>query len=297
MRTQCNSLLPLSIIRMILENIAIEDVRGAAQLTRISHLVQHWIDPILYSNVELLRDETGRAFLRTTKTAKRRLISATVRSLSVCFNPRDDQYVPQILLACPAVIDLTIYTVPTQDPLSMVESYITSWNIQQLYSALSCVRPRRLQMQLGKAARLYNPLSILHKTFFQFTTHLVVTDKWEFWTTWSGYRLLPSLTHIAFDLETRAHQSDNSSLIIRSLSEVLEDCAKLMLCIVRILPLGVSREYVKRNLPRMQDRRLVFLFDTEHFLSGKATQTAGETSIWEVAEDIICNVDMTSDNR
>ncbi|KAF9069841.1 hypothetical protein BDP27DRAFT_661264 [Rhodocollybia butyracea] len=272
--------LPLKLIRFIFEQVARDDVRSAARLARISHLVQHWIDPILYSDVVLLRQTACRSFLRTIETSKRGA-SYIVRSLCVSFNPLE-VFVPKILLACPALVNLTIYVVHTS--LTGVETHISSGNYEKLHFSLSRLRPSQVQMELAAVAGnvYYDPLLPFHKTLFQSTTHLVVIDPWELWTA-CNFGLLPALTHISFNLELRPFQVGKMSAVLHALDRVFERCARLKICIVRISrPGGVSKDYVQNTFPSVHDPRLVLLYDTEP-LFNKSLRLA---SIWELAESI-----------
>ncbi|KAJ3927576.1 MAG: hypothetical protein NXY57DRAFT_605938 [Lentinula lateritia] len=279
-------ILPLHIIRAIFEHSARYNIQAATRLVRVSHLVQHWTDPILYANVVLLRERSRKAFLRTARSSKRALLSATVHSLCVSFDPKDD-CVPNILLACLKIDDITVYTVQSK-PLNEVEFQIASWNFEKLLWALNRLRPRRVQIQLGALSTVHTRISQLHQYFFLFTTHLMIMDSWEYWG-WFDFAMLPSLTHLSLNLRIHSLHLESMNHALECIRDILRRCTRLRLCIVRISslrPLEVSEESVQSIHPLIRDQRLVFLYDTEHLFKIQRVEMTRDVSIWGQAEDI-----------
>ncbi|KAH7870202.1 uncharacterized protein C8R40DRAFT_1127626 [Lentinula edodes] len=289
-------ILPLHIIRAIFEHTARYNIQAATRLVQVSHLVQHWTDPILYANVVLLRERSRKAFLRTARSSKRALLSATVHSLCLSFDPKDD-CVPNILLACPRIVDITIYTVQSKS-LNEVELQIASWNFEKLLGALNRLRPRQVQIQLGALSTAHARISQFRHYFFLSTTHLMIMDSWEYWG-WFDFAMLPSLTHLSLNLRIHSLPLESIKHALEFIRDVLGRCTRLRLCIVRISSLGpleVSEESVQSIHPLIRDQRLVFLYDTEHLFRSQGVEMTRDTSIWEQAGDIYNERDKANTN-
>ncbi|GLB43048.1 hypothetical protein LshimejAT787_1204970 [Lyophyllum shimeji] len=277
--------LPHDILRLVFEQAALDDRRTALRLVLVSRLVQCWIDRILYSVVNLHRETTCRAFLRTIETSRtksRAFFATHVKSLCISHDIYNDRTV-RIINACRGVSDLTFWVVP-----------VTTWKRpycpphQEIAAALEPLRPKKLSVLLHGI--LGSPYPQFHLSFFQKITHLSVINKWEDWTTWWGFELLPCLTHLSFDIRVGPRSLDNRTAytVAQALHAVLSRCPHLRVCVLLLLfdpcP-GFTAATIANIMPGPQrDPRLVFMRDSEPFLDREA-HSLREARIWKSAEE------------
>ncbi|KAF8057430.1 hypothetical protein FPV67DRAFT_1430191 [Lyophyllum atratum] len=275
--------LPHDILRLVFEQAALDDRKTALKLVLVSRLVQYWIERMLYSVVNLHRETTCRAFLRTIETShtKSRAFFAThVKSLCISYDIYNDRIV-RIITVCQGVTSLTFWVVPT--------TWKTSCRLPhyEIAAALDPLRPKKLSVLLHGV--LGSPYPRFDLSFFQKITHLSVINKWEDWTTWWGFDLLPCLTHLSFDLRVGPRSLDDRTAytIAQALHGVLSRCTQLRVCVLLLIfdPLpGFTAATIANILPgHARDPRLVFMHDSEPFLDREA-HSIREARIWKMAE-------------
>ncbi|KAF5378137.1 hypothetical protein D9615_007523 [Tricholomella constricta] len=282
--------LPHDVLRIIFEQAALDDKRTAVKLVLVSRLVQYWIELILYAVVILHRETTCRAFLRTIETSRtktRAFFATHVKSLCISYDIYNDRTV-RIITACRGVTSLTFWVVPTTWHTSIIHSSPH----QEIAAALDPLRPKRLSVLLHGV--FGSPYPRFHLSFFQKITHLSIVNKWEDWTTWWGFELLPCLTHLSFDLRVGPRSIDKRTayVIARTLYTVLSRCAQLRVCVLLLTfdpAPGCTADTISKTLPGPEhapDPRLVFMHDSEPFLDREA-HSIREARIWNMAEQTV----------
>ncbi|KAF8734267.1 hypothetical protein AX14_003491 [Amanita brunnescens Koide BX004] len=114
-----SSLLPLDVLRLIFEFAAADDKRTGVVLSTVSKRVQRWVEPILYSLVDLQRPQNKHLFLRTIETSntkKASFFTRNVKTLSIAHDPNtDDHQAARILSACRGVTNLTYLSIAADE--------------------------------------------------------------------------------------------------------------------------------------------------------------------------------------
>ncbi|KAK2467555.1 hypothetical protein APHAL10511_000410 [Amanita phalloides] len=109
------SLLPLDVLRLIFEYATADDKRTGVALATVSKRVQSWVEPILYSEVNLQRPHTKQLFLRTiesSKTKKLSFFATKVKTLCIAYDPNaDERQTIKITSVCRAVVNLTFLSI------------------------------------------------------------------------------------------------------------------------------------------------------------------------------------------
>jgi hypothetical protein len=259
-------------------------------LDLLMHCILNRIDLILYAVVNLHRQTTTRTFLRTIETSKtksRTFFATYVKSLCVSFDIYDERTI-KIISACRGVTSLTFWVVPVTQSLRIsTNQFITRPN-NKLAAALSPLRPQRLSVLLHDV--LCSPEPQFQLPFFENITHLAIVNRWEEWTAWSRFHLLPSLTHASFDFRVGPQSLDEAkaSMISHAVDDVLASCTHLRVCVLLLLfdhkPIRTVQAIMKHMIKA--DSRLVFLRDTEPFRDREAHSTR-EAEIWELAEETV----------
>ncbi|KAG6816060.1 hypothetical protein H0H87_008892 [Tephrocybe sp. NHM501043] len=245
------------------------------------------IELILYSVVNLHRETTCRAFLRTIETSRtksRAFFATHVKSLCISYDIYNDRTV-RIITACQGVTSLTFWVIPTPWQTSIVRI-----PHEEIAAALDPLRPQRLSVLLHGI--LGSPYPQFHLSFFQRITHLSVINKWEDWTTWWGFEALPCLTHLSFDLRVGPRSLDDkvAYTIAQSLHAVLSRCPHMRVCVL-LLIFDPSPKFTAAKITHYMpvskvDPRLVFMGDSEPFLDREA-HSLREARIWRMAEQAV----------
>lgn len=275
--------LPLDILQEIFEYAARVDRQVALNLVQVSSWAREWIDPILYHVVSLRRESTIRNFLRTIDTAKsQRFFLDHVKSL--CFSVdihAETSRTVKILAACAGVTHLTIFFVPTsQIP---TRCHPSCHSPERLGTAVSNLRPTHLSVLFPTILHGFYPQ--LNLPFYSRLTHLSIINDSTDWTAWTGFHSLSNLTHLALDVraEPQPIDPDKAARICSTVAFILGHCPSLRVCVLLLLftpDPHQTRDAIARR-QGAEDRRLIFLRDTEPFRDRNARE---ERVIWDKAE-------------
>ncbi|RDB22325.1 hypothetical protein Hypma_010492 [Hypsizygus marmoreus] len=273
--------LPHDILRMVFEEAASQDRKTALKLAVVSRLAQHWIELILYSSVNLHRETTCRAFLRTIETSRmkpRSFFATHVKSLCISYDFYDSR-TARIITACQGVTTLTFWVIPTSWPSTICRPP------HEITEALGPLRPKKLSVLLH--GLLCSPYPRFNTPFFERITHLSVINGWEDWSTWWGFDLLPCLTHLSFELRVgpRCLEEKTAFVISRVVQNILARCTHLRVCVLLLIfdSSPTSTVVTVSSAMSTQDPRLVFMRDSEPFLDREA-HSVREADIWKRAE-------------
>ncbi|KAJ7719440.1 hypothetical protein DFH07DRAFT_314348 [Mycena maculata] len=261
------------ILRLIFEIAARADRRTALNLVLVSHLVESWIDVVLYSTIRLSRQRTANNFLRTIETSTSKsgaFFSTHVKSLCILFDMPMNQVV-KITSICRGIQNLTTWFLPT--------SHAGSPTIP-LAQCMFSLRPRKLSAWHGV---LRSPDPHFGLPFFNQVTHLTVVNIWEEWTTWPGF-VLPALTHLSLDFTfgSRTLPEDELVLISQAVATILGTCAHVCICGLRI-DQPADSSTITGMLARLSDPRVVLFRHHEPFQIREAHSDA-EARIWAMLD-------------
>lgn len=286
--------LPHDVLRLIIEYAAISNRRTAVRLALVSRVAQHWVELILYSVVNLYRESTSRAFLRTIETSRtksRTFFATHVKSLCISYDVHNER-TARIISACRGVTSLTFWVAPMDE-----------WRVSKsipcndIASALDHLRPVKLSVLLH--GLLQSPYPRFQLSFFEKITHLSVINTWDDWATWNGFELLPSLTHLSFDVHVGPRTFDNHTTLLIShvINNILVRCPRLRVCILLLIfdphP-SFTASTILSGMATL-DPRLVFLGDSEPFLDREA-HSRREENIWKLAERVVTRQRLCADH-
>lgn len=246
---------------------------------------------ILYSVVNLYRETTSRAFLRTIETSRtkpRAFFATCVKSLCISYDIHNDR-TARIISACKGVTSLTFWVVPnTWNPSACLPH-------PAIAAALDPLRPKKLSVLLHGV--LGSPYPRFHLPFFEQITHLSVMNKWEDWTTWWGFEMLPCLTHLSFDLRVgpRALDKNVARVVSYSIENILSRCSRLQACVLSLTfdPFPTITANTVLDAMTASDPRLVFLKDSDLFRDREA-HSRREADIWKHAEQTVLRQNLGS---
>jgi hypothetical protein len=169
-----------------------------------------------------------------------------------------------------------------------VEYFVcTAWTLtpeaadMQVLDLIADMRPRRLSTPVTNL--LGTPLPNLSLPFFDYVTHLEVTDsnKWTAVGNWSGIHRLPRLSHIIFDWDR--YSEVLMSDVVKVVKDVLSHCRMLQVCVIRHGkwdPASVL-DAIERAV---NDDRLVFVFLNEDPSLDWSALVNGKPDTWAYAE-------------
>ncbi|KAF8880204.1 hypothetical protein BD779DRAFT_1102271 [Infundibulicybe gibba] len=261
-------------------------------------MTQRWVDRIIYAVVNLHRQTTCRAFIRTIEsspTKRRAFFETHVKALSIAYDIRDDDRTVKILSICRGVTSLTFWVVPVLRVIQPVASYppfcLAGLHNNELAAALKPLRPKRLSGILYDVLGAPHPQ--FHLPFFASLTHLSIRNRWQDWVAWDGFHLLPQLTHLSFDFRVNPRNSSlkRNIAVARALQNVLAQCStSLIVCAVLVLfeakpSIAGAAAAVLQRLTK-PDPRLVFIHDPEPFLD-RGAHSLREEMIWELAKQAV----------
>lgn len=167
------------------------------------------VDPILYESVTLYDRRNAVQFLSTAEN-----------------KPSHTSYVKTLCIHC----------------------NVGYWQARRVLSLcstldnLSCwiseprLRPFLANQRLGGLSFMLSGLSYdteddppdFTNAFYNQVTHLHFTDRWVSWVTWTGFHVLPKLTHIAFLYDITSISDD--AKVVNAISDILSTCPSLILC-------------------------------------------------------------------
>ncbi len=244
------------------------------------------IDPVLYGSVKLLRRSTTRLFLRTLESSKSPDFYRThVKSVSfsVDVHCQIDRAI-KILKICGRITHLSIYFVPAEHlPVPTLATCYTSGAYE---SVMSGICPKNFTVYFPPTIHLFYPNFQL--PLYASVTHLTVLNDWVDWTTWRGFELLTSLSHLSVDVRAHAEPIDprRASKVSRAVEYILDHCCNMEVFIILFIflvdPMPTRDAIV--NCMVHDDRRLVFLYDTEPFRDRDASE---EGPLWRMGEFIV----------
>lgn len=156
------------------------------------------VEPIIYAEVNLRYESSGRAFLRTIRNSKTKthsFFAQHVRSL-VIRSDVGSQLVMEILSVCRGIINFSYWA--TTCP-SARQSPITKFK-----HTSGQVAPQRMSVLLHEN-HIYPLKPHFNLAFFSSVTHLSILNSCEEWTTWTHISsdAMPALTHIKFDMNVQ----------------------------------------------------------------------------------------------
>ncbi|KAK7018348.1 SET domain-containing protein [Favolaschia claudopus] len=272
-----DAVLVLDILRIIFETAARKEKRTALRLVLVSHLVESWIEPILYETVYLYRQRTTNKFLRTLETSTTKsavFFSTHVKSLCILYDMPLDQ-VGRVTSICSGIQNLTTWFLPMSPsgPASTPLSY-----------TLEALRPRKLAAWHGV---LRSPEPHFEAPFFSEVTHLTVVNIWEEWTSWPAFSL-PALTHLSLDFTfgARILAEEEIILISEAVKGILRACVHIRVCALRI-----DQPEHSPTITSMFDRfrsepRVIFFRHHEPFRIREAHSDM-EAAIWDTLESAV----------
>jgi hypothetical protein len=275
MSQDVNRRLPSELERIIFEIAAFSYKATALQLVLIARRVQTWIEPIIYQTVMLGLDSstaglTEDLFMRTLNSRPSDFFATHVKTLlfASSFNV---EIAVDVLLKCTGVVCIGFWINPPR---------FRKANLRPILDNDS-LRPRLLSMDLEELtlshdACLTRPFFDLH--FFSHVTHLEVTTD-EGWKEESYFHLLPSLTHLGFDL---FYQNDKT-LDYTNVQDILSKCKSLVVLAFFVIHDDPPCRYP--TLLAFEDPRLVVV--VENAPTPYSTWENTFQSTWTDAEDLV----------
>ena len=223
------------------------------------------MESILYESVTLFDAAMCTRFLRAIDARPPAFFAANVKSLCIPgdIDPPD---AGRILVVCQGVVNLAYWI--THSPPS--------------FHAITSLRPKRLS--INTRGLFESPTSVhFGQPFFANVTHLELVD-WPCMPLPSTLELLPSLTHLAVDLD---HFDD---YIIGRLSDILDSC-RLLLVLLCLVPNDDAMVTASASLAELNDSRVVVLSDADSdsdiLEDWEASLNDSEACQWAFAEGIV----------
>lgn len=252
-------------------------------------------------------------------------------------------YISQILFACSGVSCVTFWTIPASHwqnnlisanglgevtrsnsnvgpRLFLPQSPPTANHAKHNLFPDDCfnaIRPKRVVASF-RDPRVISSQPDFTQPLFAFVTHLSILNAWEEWIFWDNVAVnLPSLTHLAFDLNlARTRLTDDSGRgtqseeftrkLASTVKSALHKYPPLRVCVLvhlfdrnprstmveisRTL-LDLERQELKVRFPLISapavpDHRLVFVKSTQPFAVRQA-HSSGEEKMWRMAENMV----------
>jgi hypothetical protein len=258
--------LPHDIEREIFETTARLHWRSASDLMLVARRVKVWIEPIVYEVVKLNPQEKSGHFIRTMDIKPSNFFARRVKNVCIPYNIPVQQAI-RILSVCTSVDNLACW--------------IRAWNQPELFSTMKTLRPRHLsvhlQSLLGECGK-----PDFSDPFFSKVTHLRLVDEWWSWIDWSGFGLMPSLTHIALDC------SEPDIQLGFAIHQILEECKSLKVCLVVVSKEDEGRQMNPNYWRAVRDPRLVTLNHPDPIGCWEGGLTScPNTCQWTVADSIV----------
>jgi hypothetical protein len=169
------------------------------------------IDPILYESVTLYDRNNAVQFLSTAEA-----------------KPSHTSYVKTLCIHC----NVGYWQA------RRVLSVCTTLNNLACWISEPRLRPFLANQRLGGLSFMLSGLSYdteddppdFTNAFYSQVTHLHFTDRWVSWVTWTGFHVLPKLTHIAFLYDNTSISDD--AKVVNAILDILTTCPSLTLCLL-----------------------------------------------------------------
>lgn len=152
----------------------------------------------------------------------------------------------------------------------------------QLADAFAALRPKRVSAHFG--GLLYHPN---HNTpnfaipFFSQVTHLEAVD--FNWYGWSGFELMPRLTHLRVPISDNVLYRDHS-LMKSTLEQILAGCVQLRVCVVEISAYSFHEEDTPLTSWVLDDHRVVWTVQEDDSNADWMAFKRGEPDTWHFAD-------------
>ncbi|GLB43218.1 hypothetical protein LshimejAT787_1301190 [Lyophyllum shimeji] len=266
----CTPILPPELERDIFERAAWSCRGTAVVFALVARRVQQWMESYLYDTVTLASRTVCDRFLYVVGVRPPAFFVATVKSLCIPGDIAPEDAL-RVLEVCKGVVNLAYWITVCIRP-------------SRYFAAISSLRPERLSINAGGLFGREVPPDFTHP-FFEQVTHLEVVD-WPFValsSVPSRFELLPSLTHLAVDVD----RYDES--IINQLRSVLKACPRLrvLLCLVPNERAMIDASHAFRELDK-DDGRIVILSDSDPLENWEGSLIGSyDTCPWTYAEAMI----------
>ncbi|KAF8808891.1 hypothetical protein BYT27DRAFT_7337567 [Phlegmacium glaucopus] len=282
----------LDLLRHIIDAAALADRRTALTLAVLSKMTQAWVEPIIYTDVNLRHESSGRAFLYTMRTSKTKppsFFARHVKSLVIC-SDIEPWLVVDILSVCRGIVNFSYWATPSLSIRQLSSPRFKSISDQgddHSGPSTEVVAPQRISA-LFHENHIYPLKPHFNLDFFSRVTHLSILNSWEEWTTWThaGFDAMPALTHIKFDLNASRPSNmgfQNSELdftnnldscnktsttpgswwldiklssVANTLSEVLNNNRTLRVCIL-VLRFDIDPTYTAKAIVQLASRKIL----------------------------------------
>ncbi|KNZ72431.1 hypothetical protein J132_03397, partial [Termitomyces sp. J132] len=240
--------LPPELEQSIFELTARAYPGNAYTFALVSRRIQVWMEAILYETVTLSSQKVCKSFLHAIKRRPRSFFTANVKSLCI---PGDIEldHALSILTVCQGVINLAYWINRNfASPKPWPESH---------FSVISALRPVRLSINTTGLFGSAMPPDLTHP-FFSRVSHLEIVD-WPWPVLSTQFELLPSLTHLALDLDSY------DEFTLNKLRHIFEACVNLrvLLCLVVDEATMINAISAITSSDRNFDHRLVVLPDSD----------------------------------
>jgi len=238
----------------------------AANLVLVARRVRHWIEPTLYHFIPARRLSQFLACMhRYPKPAS--FYASHVKAVYISSDSKafDSRALQRLLSLCTGLEDIYFW-------IDWKRSRISRRHITQLASSL---RLRRLVVcnPLSDFRGLGGTKPNFNCPFFQCITHLFLADHWERWTSWSGWQLMPNLTHLSLTMSHLA--ASQAHFVTDAVRDIMSNCKRLEFMIVRVHPHSTVN-----FLSPIEDSRLVVVLRAQAKL-GDTSQDNYYTDLWE----------------
>ncbi|KAF8074548.1 hypothetical protein FPV67DRAFT_1665300 [Lyophyllum atratum] len=268
--TKTTPVFPPELERDIFEIAARLHPGTAVVFALVSRRVQLWMESYIYDTVTLATTSICHRFLYAVEVRSSSFFTETVKSLCIPGDIKPDDVQP-ILKVCRGVVNLAYW-------INIPSAHYSPFSI------VSPLRPVQLSINTGGLFGREIPPNFTHP-FFERVTHLEIVDwPWEAGSSASsGFELLPSLTHLALDVDGY----DES--IINQLRSLLEACQRLrvLLCLARTEEDMINTAHAFAELDK-DDDRIVILSDSDVVENWQGSLTENpDTCQWIYAESIV----------
>ncbi|KAG6820205.1 hypothetical protein H0H93_004055 [Arthromyces matolae] len=265
-------LLPTELERAILE-LTVKCYPGNAyNFALISRRAQIWMETYLYEIVTISNSKICKSFLCAVESRPPSFFAATVKSLCI---PGDieAEHALRILSVCQGVINLAYW----------INSYhtLTRTSSQSHFSVVSTLRPLRLSINTAGFFGPAMPPDLTHP-FFSQVTHLEIVD-WPWPAISTKFELLPSLTHLALDLD------GYDQFTINQIRNLFESCKRLriLLCLVTDEETMINATSAFDPLNAEFGYKLVILSDSDVIGNWENSLQTSEACHWTFAEAVV----------
>lgn len=228
------------------------------------------VEPLIYRIVELGINTEEDPFVKSLNNFQKpsNFYALSVKAIYTPFHI-DRQIAIDILNLCTGVFHLVFWVIC--DGIDM-----------ELMEVMCNIRPRMLAIRLKNLLGTEKPNFTL--PLFRYVTHLDITESAEDWLTWSGFHLLPNLTHILFSV---TYGEDYLPGLAAIFHELLIIYRQLKVCVLRIqgsrFAPSLSQIF---DCVGSDDPRVVFVVEENCNLDWRA-YISGENDTWAYAETVV----------